>query len=409
MIKINKSWESGFCAVSLLLLISIPFGYFLGNLAFALWSLYSFFWIIKKKSFMPNKQFFPLLFFSITLYASVLWSQDYASTLHGIGRQSSLFIFAIVGVFLPKLSKQKLKQVLNVYAVFLSALGVVFLAIAAFKYHKYQYKSFLYYHDLVSPLDLNAIYVSYIVSVVFLCTLNSHNRKNIWSLLVSAILFVFLIMLSSKMILFVTVLIGVGIVFFNIKSNVLKLSSVIVIAVLTFGVLTFFKPVQSRFLKEFDTSLVEIFKEESFKKGRVYTGLEARLLQVRVFTNIVNTPFEYVFGVGIDASKEEIKTIHQKLNTPKAFQSYNFHNQYIQVFAELGLIGIILLILVLIFGLKRSLKVHFLFPFIIVTMALFFTESVIWRQRGIMFFGIMYILLMITSSTYESKKSISKI
>ncbi|MGY0391272.1 O-antigen ligase family protein [Bizionia sp. KMM 8389] len=409
MNNLVKSWESGFWVVSLLVLVAVPFGYFVGSLAFVIWVIYSGFWIVKTKNFKVNKALYPFLLFSLMAFLSLLWSQDHRSTLHGIGRQLPLFLFAIVGLFLPKISKQKLQQTLNVFAVFLSVLAVVLFTIAAFKYQKYQYLGFLYYHELVSPLDLNAIYVSYMVSVVFLFVFKNLSKKSLWMLPILAILFAFLVLLSSKMLLVITVLLSVIIAFFKIKSKTIRLVSLVGIASVTLGVLLFVKPVQDRFTKELETSYVDIFTKDSFKKGRVYTGLEARLLQVRVFKNIINTPVEVVLGVGLDASEKEIQSIHTKLNTPEVFQKYNFHNQYIQVFAEYGFIGFILLVLVLIIGVKKSFKINVLFPFIVVTIALFFTESVIWRQRGIMFFGIMYIFLMLTSNSNESKEQISEV
>lgn len=409
MNNIIRSWESGFYLASLILLVSIPFGYFISSLAFAIWALYSCFWIIMRKNFKINKFMFPLLFFSVITLISLLWTQDYESTLHGIGRQFPLFVFATIGVFLPTIPKYKLQQILKVFAVFLCFLAIALLTLAVFKYQKYQYKNFLYYHDLVSPLGLNAIYVSYIVSVVFLITLKNFGKKNKWLFTVLLILFLFLVMLSSKTILLITLVLSLAIGFKKIKGKMPKLSILVILGVLILLIIKFAKPVKDRFSTELNTSLVEIFNADHFEKGRAFTGLEARLLQARTFTEIVNTPFEYAFGAGLDATKKEIGIIHQKLNTPVAFQSYNFHNQYLQVFAELGLIGFILLILLLFVGFKKSKIINFMSPFILVTVALFLTESVIWRQRGIMFFGIMYILLMTSSNTYESRKSISEV
>ncbi len=408
MINITKSWDSGFFGVSLLLLVSIPFGYFFSSLTFVIWAIYSFVWIIKEKKFKLNKLALPLLFFSVLFFISLLWSQDLSSTLHGIGRQLPLFVFALVGVFLPEISEQKFRLMLKKYAVLLCVLGVILFLMAILKYQKYQYRNFLFYHDLVSPLNLNAIYVSYIISSIFLFKLNTL-RKGIKDLTIVSFLFIFLVFLSSKTILFTTILTSLGIIFFRIKSKFLKALSFLVVVLLTLSALVFVKPLQNRFTSEFDTSYIEIFKNESFKKGRVYTGLEARLLQIRVFKEIVNKPFEYVFGVGLDASEKEIEVIHKRLNTPEVFQSYNFHNQYIQVLTELGLIGFILFVLVLIILVKKSAYFNFVFPFTVITIALFFTESVLWRQRGIMFFGLMYILIMSINNCNEGKQQISKI
>lgn len=283
------------------------------------------------------------------------------------------------------------------------------IVMATLKYNKYQYREFLYYHELVSPLNLNAIYISYIVSIFFLVILSLLEKRDKKLFPILIILGVFLIMLSSKMILFVSGILTFIILSHKTKGRYRKFVISGIILSLFVVVLKFSRPIQDRFSTEFNTSYVEIFNAESFPKGRVYTGLEARFLQMRVFKEMINSPVEYIIGVGLGASKKEAENIHKKLNTPTAFRSYNFHNQYIQVLAELGFIGLFLLLWALIIGIKESSKNNIFFPFIIITLALFLSESVIWRQRGIMFFGIMYVFLIISSKANESEKSISKI
>ena len=174
-------------------------------------------------------------------------------------------------------------------------------------------------------------------------------------------------------------------------------------------IIMYSRPIQQRFLKEFETSFSEILNNKNFEKGRVYTGTEARLLQFRAFKEIIDTPKEYVLGLGLGASKKEISRVHEKLNTPKVFQTYNFHNQYLQVFAELGLVGLILLLMMLWIGLKKGATATLFLPFILISTFLFFSESVIWRQRGIMFFGLLYVLLFTLNIKDESQKSIREV
>ena len=139
-----KSWEFGFYLVSLLLLVAIPFGYFIGSLAFSIWALYSFKWIVKSKNFKINKSILPFLLFSIVFFASLIWSQDSNATIHGITRQLPLLFFATVGMFLPVLPQNKVHKIIKIFAIFVSFLAIVLIIIAAFKYQKYQYKNFLF-------------------------------------------------------------------------------------------------------------------------------------------------------------------------------------------------------------------------------------------------------------------------
>ena len=78
----------------------------------------------------------------------------------------------------------------------------------------------------------------------------------------------------------------------------------------------------------------------------------------------------------------------------EGYQTKNFHNQYLQVFAELGLFGIFLLLLMLGLSLKTAIKNKdfVAIAFTILMISLFLTESFLWRQRGVLFFTIFYIL-----------------
>ncbi|MDY2586479.1 O-antigen ligase family protein [Winogradskyella aquimaris] len=406
MRRTNDIWETTFGHLTLVLLCTILLGYFFSSLSLGIWFTFSIIWIVKAKQFHIRKAIMPLLFFSLFSFASVTWSIDKPQTIHGIGRQIPLFLFALAGMFLPNISNQEVRKILNRFSIFLSCLAIILVTQAIFRYYKYEFEGFLYYHELVSPLELNAIYVSYLVSFCFLYTLMTYEAKLILKLIKLLILGFFLIMLSSKMILSVTVVMSSVIAIFKIKRNSFRFILLALILLVFSLVITFANPIKNRFVSEFDTSYKEILNKESFKKGRVYTGLEARLLQIRVFNEMIDSPKSHIVGVGLDASKREIKKIHERLNTPLRFHTYNFHNQYLQVFAELGVVGLFAFITSLILALKRAFKIKYFLPFVAISMTLFITESVIWRQRGMLFFGALYVLLFILENRNESKEQL---
>ncbi|MDG4715193.1 O-antigen ligase family protein [Winogradskyella marincola] len=406
MRRTNDIWETIFSYLTLVLLCSILLGYFFSSLAFGIWFAFSIIWILKIKQFHIQKAIIPFLCFSLFSIISVIWSVDKSQTIHGIGRQAPLFLFAISGIFLPKISLLEVRKIFNRFSVFVCCLATILIILAVLRYYKYEFEEFLYYHELVSPLELNAIYVSYVVSFCFLYTLQDNVGKVILKTIKFVVLGFFLVLLSSKMILTITVFISAIMVFFKIKRNLHRLILLGFIFITSVLILVFANPIKNRFVSEFNTSYTEILNEEKFEKGRVYTGIEARLLQVRVFNEIINSPKNYLLGVGLDASKKEIRKVHQRLNTPIRFHTYNFHNQYLQIFAELGIVGLLIFIISLILALKRAFKIKYLLPFIIISMSLFITESVIWRQRGILFFGTLYILLFTLDNQNESKEQL---
>lgn len=395
--------ENRFAYLTLILLTSIVFGYFIGNLIFGFWITYIFYFSFKTKTFSPSKKKYPMILFSTLFFLSVLWTADRQETVSGIMRQLPLFFFAVSPLFLPKISTELVKRIFLLFSIFMSLLSFVFIVLAVFKFIKYGYLGFLFYHELVSPLDLNAIYVSYIVSFCFIYLIQEINRSNVWVVLPIIMLGIFLLMLASKMILFITLVLTLIVLIVKIKQKLFKVISLSLFALFIAFTLLKPNPIINRFIAEFNTSFQSILNDRKFEKGRVYTGLEARLLQLRLFNEIINEPKEYIIGVGLDGTKGELKELHKQLNTPERFQTYNFHNQYLQIFSELGFVGLSLFIIVLVISFCKSRKQHLFFPFVILSIFLFFSESVIWRQRGIMFFGVIYVLLMNIKIENESK------
>ena len=78
-------------------------------------------------------------------------------------------------------------------------------------------------------------------------------------------------------------------------------------------------------------------------------------------------------------------------------------SQYIQTIAELGIVGLLLLLLIFSSLIKRGIikKDSFLLSFLILIIVICITESFLWRQRGMVFF--------ITISLLYTRKNSHKI
>ncbi|MCS5663259.1 MAG: O-antigen ligase family protein [Flavobacteriales bacterium] len=109
-----------------------------------------------------------------------------------------------------------------------------------------------------------------------------------------------------------------------------------------------------------------------------------------------------VFGYGVGDAKEALNRVLEESdfkmwdgqrNVPISEKNFNFHNQYLQTWAEVGVLGFLLLIFLMIrpFFLKNQ---HPLFLiFIGLTIIGFLTESMLERQAGVLFIAFMYPLL----------------
>lgn len=123
-----------------------------------------------------------------------------------------------------------------------------------------------------------------------------------------------------------------------------------------------------------------------------------RVYQFRMFLEIIKSDNIVLKGLGLNASRPKLEELGKKHNVflgkdnLQGYQEENFHNQYVQNFAELGFFGFLILIMMLVVNFKNAYKskdfVHFAFATLMIS--LFFTESFLWRQRGVVFFTLFY-------------------
>jgi O-antigen ligase len=111
-------------------------------------------------------------------------------------------------------------------------------------------------------------------------------------------------------------------------------------------------------------------------------------------------------GFGLNASLNKLLEKEQYYNLYPGYGKFNFHNQYVQIFAELGIIGFVILLFMLFLNIKNALKYKdFLhITFAILMISLFLTESFLWRQRGVLFFMIFYCLFNTMNQSIIEKK-----
>jgi O-antigen ligase len=115
---------------------------------------------------------------------------------------------------------------------------------------------------------------------------------------------------------------------------------------------------------------------------------------------------QWLTGYGANATDEKIRQKRIEHQLYQGYDVFNFHNQYIQFFAEIGIIGFIICIIMVFVNLKIAINrkdfVHFSFAILIIS--LFLTESFLARQRGVIYFTLMYCLFMSFSPKGNIKK-----
>jgi O-antigen ligase len=289
-----------------------------------------------------------------------------------------------------------------------------------------------FYHELVTK-DVNAIHVSVYVAVAFFYFFTKQS-KSIIEILAAVILFVLVFLLSSKNI--IVVFLGLLLVyqfFYTKTSQKMRLKNLIVFLLLIVS-LTFIGKIKERFKQEYETIMTDSSVNDVIVKGsegvrnvsikqawnnKVFTandyfpGTAFRVYQFRIFIEMLQEDPILFTGYGLNASYSKIaeKGVQYQLflgdEQQEGYQTKNFHNQYIQNFAELGIFGVIILVLILALNMKNAIKnkdfVHI--SFAVLMISLFLTESFLWRQRGVLFFTFMYCLF---NANFQQKGVLKK-
>ncbi|MEE1897302.1 O-antigen ligase family protein [Flavobacterium rakeshii] len=412
-----------FLAVAVLL--TIPLNYAFGSITLILFTLYALFTAKKQDFSFSIALFMPVALF-LLMAASLLWTIDFKSTLKALSKEIPLLIIPVVFCIIRLWPKQQ-RDTLKFYSWGMFIYALFYIARAFIKYFETGDSNVFFYHDLVTK-DVNAIYVSVFMSVALFYFV-AKKRKRKFDYLALLFLFVFIFLLSSKNILLTDILLTIlYFLFWSPASKKTKwtFTTVFAVAIVIAGyfgkikerVEVELKPNTEQAVKDMGTRAVTIaqaWNNETFSQNDYFNGTSFRVYQIRIFTEMMSEDPVLLTGYGLNASLNRIKekgdehNVYKGDETHRGYNTLNFHNQYIEIFADLGLIGFLVLMVMLGINLKNGLSnkdfVHIAFAFLMI--ALFLTESFLWRQRGVIFFTVLYCLFNkeLYSSVIEKERS----
>ena len=425
LIKENKS-NSSFIPI-LLVLSTIPLTFAVNNISMGIFLLVAFITFKKENVKLQKELLFPILLY-LLMMISYFWSIDSKETLSALSKEVPLFVIPLgFLIFKTNTSEQK-RKIIAYYSYAIVAFVLYYLVRAIIRYFVFGDARMFFYHGEndkdygLVPKLLNAIHMSVFVAIAFFYFFTKELKSKADNLF-SVLLFGFILLLSSKNIILVVLLLTlIYIFFFSKTAHKLRLRNLIVFGFLV-GIIFSIGRIKDRFKNEFQTntdkslsanviegvptgvhyvSLKEAWTNPTFTPNDYFNGTAFRVYQFRIFTELINENNAFLTGFGLNASYPKIKEKAVQYNLymgvendhDSGYQSKNFHNQYVQNFAELGVFGFILLLILLIVNVKNAIDskdfVHFAFAFLMIS--LFLTESFLWRQRGVVFFTMMYCL-----------------
>jgi O-antigen ligase len=357
---------------------------------------------------------------------SLFWTIESQLTQKAIVKELGLLGIPICFLFIN--FKEEIKsKIITIYSYAMVVYSIYYLISATIKFFTTNNAAVFFYHNLVS-LDVNAVHVSIYFSISSIYFIKKKN-KSFTDIFALVLLLVTIILLASKNVI-ITFFFLLLFYFLCSAKNIVKTKFVAIFTLVLLAVLVVFpNKIKDRFLieiqsnskektlaSEFDNAVVynvtirEAWKKEKFEPNDYFPGAALRVYQARIFFELLVEENIFFKGYGLNASWKKIKQKRMQHNLYKGYEKYNFHNQYIQNFAELGVFGLLLLLAMLSLSLKNAInnKDFMHFSFTILMISLFLTESFLWRQRGIVFFTTLYCLFntnFVVQNIFKIKKN----
>lgn len=414
------------------LLVTIPLPHAVNNIALMLLAAASLFWFRKHFFFRGEWQLWlpPALF--ALMAVSIAWSVNPSRSGDSLAKEISLLAVPVCFMLFPAFSRSQKRAILEMYAYGMAAFSGFYMLRALVRYGDTHDQSVFFYHELVTK-EVNAIHVSVYMAVAFFALLPKAQKKSIdW--LCILFLGALLVLLSSKniIVVFVLLLVVYGLFFSGLSAKkrvvlIAGLLLLVIVPVLAFG------KIAERFRAEYDTiftagtinhelsqgadkvynvSVDQAWDQEKFQANDYFPGTAFRVYQARIFFEMLQEDAIFFTGYGLNASNVKIreKAIEHQLwlgsDKEKGYQGKNFHNQYVQNFADLGIFGLLLLLAMVVLNLKNGIaaKDFTHISFAVLMISLFLTESFLWRQRGVVFFTAMYCLFNAGPAAFAAPK-----
>jgi O-antigen ligase len=400
----------------ILVLLTLPLSYGANSVAvfiFVLTIIFSF----KKNTFKVEKDLITIIMLYFLMVISIFWSNDVSATLNAISKGLPLLVFPICFMVMPSFDESRKQFILKNFSFGMLFYLFFFLIKAMIKFVITKNAGVFFYHELVSE-DLNAIHVSVYMSVAFFYFYTRSSASILYKV-ISVLFTIFIFLLSSKNIIIVFIFLVSYYGFHNFKNS--SSQKIIALSLLAVGLflLVLSPRIRDRFSSEIQSNKIvrdndkiekegyvshvtvyQAWTEEKFEQNDYFSGTAFRVYQIRIFKEMLQEDPIFFRGYGLNASNFRIKekgkehTIFSGDRSHDGYQDKNFHNEYIQLFAETGIFGFLLIVAIVILNLVRGIvaKDFIHISFAVLMISLFLTESFLSRQRGIVFFTIMFCL-----------------
>ena len=363
------------------------------------------FFLVKEKLWrfpFANKLTLLLVLFYLLHIVGLLYSENMKQGLFDLEKKISLIGIPIFGSAL--FSQLRLGNIhwLRIGIGLISlASSFGYLAFAGFRYYIIHDKGAFYFENFI---PYNYVYFSYYFSFGILCLM-----YELWTVTIKpfwrfAILFVLpayalavLTVVSSKMGI-ISFLVGyIVLLVFHIKNYKLVIAGLVSILLISVLLISTNMTTLERFvnLKE----KIEILKKDKYSYDEPFTGLTLRLTFWRLAIKHMIEDKTYPVGTGTGDAQDYLNNVYVIHNLDAGgYKDFNPHNQWVQTFLQLGLVGVLLLGMIFVLSIVRAIKNNnfVLLLLMIITFCFMLSESILEVNKGIVFFSLFFTILAST-------------
>lgn len=341
---------------------------------------------------------FTLLF--LWQLASLSYATDTAYGLKSLEGKLSLLAFPI----LLNSHQYRFVVLIKGFKVFLYSMLSCTLVLLLRSFLHYTETGSLYiYHDFVGLLDFHAVFYSYYTFLALLIMLYLRHSKA-YSFIERKLfipfvllLFIGLIFAASKNVLVVSLIIFIVYFLRKLLSGKLQLKPLLIglLVLITGAFLGSRIPTVEKRMAEL-TSLRGLEAIEKVKQEEVLThqdrvelnGTSVRLLFWYIGFEQLSEQNRWLLGLNPADRRQVINKRFYEVGLNPWFENYNLHNQFIQTLVELGLIGLAIYLALHFFYFRLAFQKQdfFLLVFLVALVIFQLSESVLERNKGIVFF-----------------------
>lgn len=360
---------------------------------------------------------------------SYFWSVDKDQSLFDTVSKLVLILFPIILGAGADITEKRRERILALFSLTITATGIVAVANAYLRWQKDGLINHFFYHDLVAGQAANAVYTGwYVITALALLLLAnwSYFFKGYWQILkwsCTTFLLVFLLLLSSRLLIVAFVFIVLPLFLFKLfKSSgkawlkallVLVAASSIVATISLTG-----NPIERRYRAVMNRNIQIAFLPDYRDTIPHFNNLTLRLFVWRCGFENVRDHKLWLSGSGNGDThtiqNEKFAQLgltedHQE-KSYNLIQGMNLHNMYLEAFVSLGIPGLLLLLLFVLlpfFYLSSSSQPLFFAVFHLISLLFMVQESALQTQSGIIFWA--FISTLYWQDVKRRKASASKL